>query len=142
MPSIPIDKFKDHYVVVFDLTSMQDAAENSPYPELVGQLRLKLNFTFPLEQSLYWVNDCLWLQFTSLVLLETISKKKFSLQQITNRIPLLQNRYLGSFPSDYVPTLDNDFFATINTQPSDMQGEHCILIAKFRQQKYFAVSST
>ena len=48
--SIPIDNFKDHYVLGFDLTSMQDAAENCHYPELVGEpLRLELNFTFPLE---------------------------------------------------------------------------------------------
>ena len=50
IPSIPIDKFKDHYVLVFDLTSIQDVTENCHYPELVGEpLRLKLNFTFPLE---------------------------------------------------------------------------------------------
>ena len=50
MPSIPIDNFKDHYVLVFDLTSMQDATENCHYPELVGEpLRLEVNFTFPLE---------------------------------------------------------------------------------------------
>ena len=50
IPSIPIDNFKDHYVLVFDLTSMQDATENCHYPELVGEpLRLVLNFTFPLE---------------------------------------------------------------------------------------------
>ena len=48
--SIPLDNFKDHYVLVFDLTSMQDATENCHYPELVGQpLRLELYFTFPLE---------------------------------------------------------------------------------------------
>ena len=48
--SIPIDNFKDHYVLVFDLTSMQDATENCHYPDLVGEpLRLELNFTFPLE---------------------------------------------------------------------------------------------
>ena len=35
IPSIPIDNFKDHYVLVFDLTSMQDATENCHYPELV-----------------------------------------------------------------------------------------------------------
>ena len=47
---IPHDNFKDHYVLVFDLTSMQDATENCHYPELVGEpLRLELNFTFPLE---------------------------------------------------------------------------------------------
>ena len=50
IPSIPIDNFKDHYVLVFDLTSMKDATENCHYPGLVGEpLRLELNFTFPLE---------------------------------------------------------------------------------------------
>ena len=50
IPSVPIDNFKDHYVLVFDLTSLQDATENCHYPELVGKpLRLDLNFTFPLE---------------------------------------------------------------------------------------------
>ena len=50
IPSIPIDDFKDHYLLVFDLNSMQDATENCHYPELVGEpLRLELNFTNPLE---------------------------------------------------------------------------------------------
>ena len=50
IPSIPIDDFKDHYVLVSDLTSMQDATEICHYPELVGEsLRLELNFTNPLE---------------------------------------------------------------------------------------------
>ena len=41
IPSMPIDDFKDHYALVFDLTSMQDATENCHYPELVGEpLRL------------------------------------------------------------------------------------------------------
>ena len=48
--SIRIDNFKDHYVLVFDLTSMPDATKNSHFPELVGEpLRPELNFTFPLE---------------------------------------------------------------------------------------------
>ena len=42
--------------------------------------------------------------------------------------------------SDYVPTLDNDTFAIISTQPSKMQGEHSILIANFCQILYFADS--
>ena len=50
IPSIPIDNSKDNYVLVFDLTSMQDATENCHYPELVGEpLRLELNFTFRLD---------------------------------------------------------------------------------------------
>ena len=50
IPSIPIDDFKDHYVLVFDLASMQDATESCQHPELAGEpLRLELNFTNPLE---------------------------------------------------------------------------------------------
>ena len=59
----------------------------------------------------------------------------FALQQIINRIPLLKLRYRGSFPSDNVPTLYNDTFAIINTQPSIMQGEHWMMIARFRLSK-------
>ena len=78
IPSIPIDDFKDHYVLVFDLTSRQDATENCHYPELVAEaLRLELFFTNPLENvmnSLYCVNECHRLQLTSLVLSERMSK--------------------------------------------------------------------
>ena len=50
IPSTPIDNFKDRYVLVSDLTSMQDATENCPYPKPVGEpLWLELNFTFHLE---------------------------------------------------------------------------------------------
>ena len=50
IPSIPVDIFKDHHVLVSDLTSMQDATGNCHYPELVEEpLRLELNFVFPLE---------------------------------------------------------------------------------------------
>ena len=50
IPSIPIDDFKDQYVLVVDLTSMQDATENCHYLELVGEpLRLELNSTNLLE---------------------------------------------------------------------------------------------
>ena len=63
----------------------------------------------------------------------------FALQQIVNRISPLKFRYLGSFPSDYVPTLDNDTFGIINTQPSNMHGEHWIMIANFRHELYFAL---
>ena len=49
-PSIPIDNFKNHYVLVFDLTSIQDPTENCYYPELVVKpLRLELIFTSPSE---------------------------------------------------------------------------------------------
>ena len=50
IPSIPIDNSKDHFVLVFDSTSMQVATKNCHYPEQVGEpQRLELNFTFLLE---------------------------------------------------------------------------------------------
>ena len=50
IPSIPVDNFKDYYVLVFDLTSMQDATEHCHYPEWIGEpLRLELYFSSPLE---------------------------------------------------------------------------------------------
>ena len=61
-----------------------------------------------------------------------------SLQQIINRNPLLKSRYRGSFPPDFVPTLDNDTFAIINTQPGKMLGEHWIMIANSGLKLYFA----
>ena len=121
IPSIPIDNFKNHYVLVFNLSSMQDATENCHYPEPVGEpLRLELNFIFPVEH------------FTELIVLgermSSVAVDKFgavgkktskmdnvSLQHIINRNPPLKYRYRGSFPSDYVPTLDNDTFAIKNT---------------------------
>ena len=63
-----------------------------------------------------------------------------SLQQIINRIPLLKYRYRGSSPSGYVPTLGTDTFAFQNRQPTNMQGEHWIMIANSRQILYFADS--
>ena len=47
-----------------------------------------------------------------------------SFHQIVNRIPRLKYRYRGSSPSDYIPTLNIDAFAVIDTPPSNMQGEH------------------
>ena len=81
------------------------------------------------------------LQSTSLVLWERIFEMdNTSLKQMFNRIPLLKYRYIGSFPSDFVPNLPNDTFALINTQPSNTPGEHWIMIAKFHNDLYFADS--
>ena len=62
-----------------------------------------------------------------------LSKKKFS-------CTVLNYKYFGSTPCDYVPTLDIDAFAIINTEPSNMQGDYWILIAIFRHEYFFADS--
>ena len=94
-----------------------------------------------LQKSLFWVSVCLMLQSTSLVLWERISEiDNTSLKQIVNRIPLLKYRYMGSFPSDFVPNLPIDMFAIINTQPSNTPGEHWIMTATFHHELYFADS--
>ena len=47
MLSIPFGNFKHHCVLVFDLTSMQDATEECHFPEQVGApLKLELNLSF------------------------------------------------------------------------------------------------
>ena len=75
-----------------------------------------------------------------MLLEKTFKLDNVSLQQIINRMPLLKYWYRGSFPSDYVPTLEEGTFAIINTQPGNMQGEHWIMIANSRQKLYFADS--
>ena len=50
-PTLPMEDFQNHFILVFDLTSLQDAAEQLHYPELSGvSLRLERFFQFPLEQ--------------------------------------------------------------------------------------------
>ena len=50
IPHFLLISSKHHYVIVFDLTSIQGATEKYHYPELAGEsLKLELNFTFPLE---------------------------------------------------------------------------------------------
>ena len=45
IPSIPIDDLKNRYMLVSDLTPLQDATGNRHYPKLVGErLRLLTNF--------------------------------------------------------------------------------------------------
>ena len=52
IPSIPFVNFRDHQILVLDVTSFQDATENCPYPEIFGdQLRLELKFTYPQEHG-------------------------------------------------------------------------------------------
>ena len=50
-PSLPMEDFQNHYILVFDLTSLQDAAEQLHYPELSGEsLRLEMFSQFLLDQ--------------------------------------------------------------------------------------------
>ena len=45
IPALPNHQFENHYILVFDLTSFQDAGENIHYPELSGEsIRLKMFF--------------------------------------------------------------------------------------------------
>ena len=145
IPPISIDNFKDNYVLLLDLTSMQDDTEHCEYPELVGELlRLELTSTFPQEHVTE--NIVLRKRMSSVaddkfgVVGKTSKKDDISLQQTNNRIPLLKNRHLNLIPSDYVPILPNESFAIINTEISNMEGQHWIMIANSRHKLYFADS--
>ena len=47
-PAPPMEDFQIHYILVFDLTSQQDAAEQLHYPELSGE-SLRLEYFFPVS---------------------------------------------------------------------------------------------
>ena len=48
-----MENFQNHYKLVFDLTSFQDAAEQLHYPEISREtLRLEMFFQFPLNKIL------------------------------------------------------------------------------------------
>ena len=50
IPALPNNLFQNHYVLVFDLTSLQDAGENIHYPEISGEsIRLEKFFDGPLR---------------------------------------------------------------------------------------------
>ena len=80
-PSFPIDDFEGHYLLVFDLTSMQEITDNCHYLELVGEpLRQELilpDFLKTILNSLYEMNECRRLQLTSLLLLERECKNGY-----------------------------------------------------------------
>ena len=62
-----------------------------------------------------------------------LTLRNWTLSQCITRLNPFLNP--GSFPPVYVPTLDNDIFAIINTQPIKMQmGEQWIMIANFRHE--------
>ena len=96
---------------------------------------IELNFTLPLEH----VTELIVLgeKITMVAIEKFAFVGKISemdivcLQEAINRIRLLKYRYRCSFSSHFVPTLDNDTFAIINTKPSNMQGQRWIMIAKF-----------
>ena len=100
IPSIPIDNFINHYVLVIDVTSIQDATEHCHYPELVGEpLRLELYFGSPLVK----VTEVIVLgEGMSSVAVDKFSvvEKIFELdiisfEELVNCIPLLKYRYIG-----------------------------------------------
>ena len=144
-PSIPVDNFKDHYVLVFDLTSTQDATEHCHYPELIGEpLKMELYFSSLLENVTKFIVLGERMSSVAVDKIGVVGKMfemdNTSLNQIVNRILLLKYRYVGSFPSDVVPNLPNDTFVIINTQPSKTPGEPWRMMAKFHHELYFADS--
>ena len=130
--SIPIANFKNQLLLVFDLTSMQDATEICIYSEVNGEpLKLELNFTFPLEHVTQLIVLGERTSSVAVEMLGVFGKKtskivNVSCHQTINRLPKLKSYHRSSSTFDYVPTHDNDTFAIIMTQISNMQGEHCI----------------
>ena len=108
--SIPNENFKNNYVLVFDLGSMQHAIEYYHYSELVGEpLRLELDFICPLEHVTELIGLGERISSVAVDKFAVVEKKlkmeSNSLQRIINRILLLNYRYRCPFPSECVPDL-------------------------------------
>jgi hypothetical protein len=52
-----------------------------------------------------------------------------SLADIIENIPILKYKFLGSFPANFFPVPHNETFIIINTDNSDSEGSHWIMIA-------------
>ena len=103
IPSNPVDNFKDHHVLEFNLTSMQDATEHCHYSELLGEpLRLELYFSSLLENVIEVI--VLGERLSSVAVDKIgVAERIFdmgnnSIKQIVNRILLRKYRHIGSFP--------------------------------------------
>ena len=52
MPALRLDQYEDHFIMVFDLTSLQDAGDHVYYPEVIGgSLRLEMYFDKSLDEA-------------------------------------------------------------------------------------------
>ena len=52
IPALPNHQFENHYILVFDLTSLQDTGENIHYPELSGEsIQLEMFFDRSLNMT-------------------------------------------------------------------------------------------
>ena len=124
IPSIPFDNFKDYYVLLFYLTSMQDATKKCHYPELVGEpLRLELNFTVPLEHVTGLIVLAERMSSVAVHKFGVVGKKtskmeNISVQKTIIRVPLLKYRHRGSFLSDHVRTIENDILPLLIRNPA------------------------
>ena len=134
-PSNHIRNFKDHFVLVIDSTSNQNAAENCRDPERVGEpRRLEIAFCYFQDHatdSFVLETEGLGLRITRLALLEIISKKIFALQQISYRIALLKHRYFESFSQIMFRLFPK---SSLQIKKVNMNCEHWIMIANSPQK--------
>ena len=122
--AFPMKDFQNHYFLVFDSTSLQDAAEQLHYPELCGEsLRLEMFFQFPLEQV------------TEVIVL----RKRLSIIQIDKFGTAAKNVYFFEFSGYYkiIVTFLGLFFVIISVQsilsffrpkaPENIEKDCCLL---------------
>lgn len=63
-----------------------------------------------------------------------------ALREIINKISILKYKYLGSYPANFIPKLKNQSFVIVNTETSDSDGEHWILLANRGGNIFYADS--
>ena len=143
IPALPFETFTYHYVLDFDMTSVQQATANCHYSELVGSpLTLELNLTFPLGHVTEFIvlgKRTSWIAVDKILLSDKVSEMdNVSLKHELNCKPLFKLWHHGSILSEYIPTIESDSFANINTQCILCREEHWKKVAISRRKSYFA----
>ena len=142
IPSMLIDNLKDYYVLLFDLTSLQDATENCVHPEQVGELPgLVLNFSYPLKnvaELILFEAGMSRIAVDKIGFSERMSKMDTAaLQQIIIRLSPRRHRYSGSFALENFPDLPTETFTLVKTLPSNLQGVHWKMIGNSCHKLFF-----
>ena len=101
VPSVPSGTFKNHFVQVFDLSSLQDATKKCHRRELNGELlRLKVDLNFCLEHVTEISVLCNRMLLVAVDFFGVLGKKNSSrfsvLQHIFNPVVSLKYQYLQS----------------------------------------------
>ena len=145
---ISLSDYQNHFVMVFDLTSTQEASHDFIHLELTnGSVSVELFFSRALEDN----TEILFLGESSSTFLVTSDRKVTKNALVTypangsneivsmiNKHPHLKFKFRGVFAADLFPILKSNCFIIVNASDSSKPGSHWILLYYHDNKMYFA----